>query len=113
MGNRNVSLKEIFDILSSLTGLPAPRIRAPYWLVIGAGYADRFVEGTLLRREPAIPVEGVLASKIPAYVSCDKALRELGLPQRPVEDALKQSADWFAAHGYANGNNRKPRRSTA
>ena len=51
LGNRNVRLKEIFDILSSQTGLPAPRIRAPYWLVVGAGYADRFVEGTLLRRE--------------------------------------------------------------
>ena len=110
LGNRNVSLKEIFDMLSSLTGLPAPRIRAPYWLVVGAGYADRFVEGTLLRREPAIPVDGVLASKKPAYVSCEKAVRELGQPQRPVEDALKQSADWFAAHGYLKG---KPRTSAA
>ena len=103
LGNRNVSLKEIFDILSRLTGLPAPRIRAPYWLVVGVGYADRFVEGTLLRREPAIPVEGVLASKIPAYVSCEKAVRELGQPQRPVEDALKQAVKWFSDHGYVDG----------
>jgi len=71
------------------------------------------VEGTLLRREPVIPVEGVLASRKPAYVSCERAVRELGQPQRPVEDALKQSADWFAAHGYLNGKNGKPRRSTA
>ena len=103
LGNRNVSLKEVFDILSRLTGLPAPRIRAPYWLVVGVGYADRFVEGTLLRREPAIPVEGVLASKIPAYVSCEKAVRELGQPQRPVEDALKQAVKWFSDHGYVDG----------
>ena len=112
LGNRNVSLKEIFDILSAQTGLPAPRIRAPYWLVVGAGYADRFVEGTLLRREPAIPVEGVLASKTPAYVSCEKAVKELGLPQRPIEDALKQAADWFTEHGYVNGD-RQPVRSNA
>jgi len=102
LGNRNVSLKEIFDILSRLTGLPAPRIRAPYWLVVGAGYADRFVEGTLLHREPAIPVEGVLASKIPAYVSCEKAVMELGQPQRPIEDALDRAVDWFTSHGYLN-----------
>ena len=100
LGNQNVSLKEIFDILSSLTGLSAPRVRAPYWLVVGIGYADRFVESTLLHREPAIPVEGVLASKKPAYVSCQKAVRELGQPQRPIEDALKQAADWFSNHGY-------------
>jgi len=107
LGNRNVSLKEIFDILSSLTGLSAPRIRAPYWLVVGVGYADRFVEGTLLRREPAIPVEGVLASKTPAYVSCEKAVRELGQPQRPIEDALQQAIDWFVSHGYVDGKNLK------
>ena len=107
LGNRNVSLKGVFDILSSLTGLPSPRIRAPYWLVVSAGYADRFVEGTLMRREPAIPVEGVLASKKPAYVSCDKAVRELGQPQRPIEDALQQAADWFADHGYLNAQHQR------
>ena len=106
LGNRNLSLKEIFDILSSLTGLSAPRIRAPYWLVVGVGYADRFFEGTLLRREPAIPVEGVLASRVPAYVSCEKAVRELGQPQRPVESALKQAVEWFAANGYLDGKGR-------
>ena len=105
LGNRNVSLKEIFDILSSLTGLSAPRIRAPYWLVVGIGYADRFLEGTLLRREPAIPVEGILASKTPAYVSCEKAVRELGQPQHPIEDALKQAVDWFTDHGYVDKKN--------
>ena len=103
LGNRNVSLKEIFEILSNLTGLPAPRIRAPYWLVVGAGYADQFVEGVLFRREPTIPVEGVLASKTPAYVSCEKAVRDLGQPQRPIEDALKQAIDWFTDQGYIDG----------
>ena len=113
LGNRNVSLKEIFDILSSLTGLPAPRIRAPYWLVVGIGYADRFIEGTLLRREPAIPVEGVLASKTPAYVSCEKAVRELGQPQRPIEDALNQAVDWFTGHGYVAGKYQERRNNAA
>ncbi|MQG33623.1 MAG: NAD-dependent epimerase/dehydratase family protein [SAR202 cluster bacterium] len=103
LGNRNMGLKEIFDTLSSITGLPAPRIRAPYWLVVGVGYADLLIEGKILRREPVIPVEGVLASKTPAYVSCDKAVRELGQPQSPVEDALKQAVDWFTAHGYVKG----------
>ena len=109
LGNQNVSLKGVFEILSNVTGLPAPKIRAPYWLVIGLGYADRFVEGTLLRREPAIPVEGVLASKIPAYVDCNKAVIQLGQPQRPIENALKQAVDWFFEHGYIEKNRLKTR----
>ena len=100
LGNRNVTLKEMFDMLSRLTGLAAPRVRLPYWLVVGAGYAEQFVAGGLLRREPRIPVEGVLASKRPAWVSSRRAIEELGLPQSPVERALERAAEWFVAHGY-------------
>jgi dihydroflavonol-4-reductase len=100
LGNRNVTLKEMFVMLSRITGLPAPRVRLPYWLVVGAGYAEQAVSGRLLGREPAIPVEGVLASKKPAWVSCQRAVNELGLPQSPVERALEEAAEWFADHGY-------------
>ena len=100
LGNRNVTLKEMFGMLSSITGLPAPRVRLPYWLVVGAGYAEQAIAGGLLQREPAIPVEGVLASRKPAWVTCQRAVNELGLPQSPVEQALERAAQWFAAHGY-------------
>ena len=100
LGNRNVTLKEMFGMLSGITGLPAPRVRLPYWLVVGAGYVEQAVSGRLLGREPAIPVEGVLASKKPAWVSSQRAIRELGLPQSPVEGALERAAQWFADHGY-------------
>jgi dihydroflavonol-4-reductase len=107
LGNRNVTLKEMFRILSEQTGLPAPRLRLPYWLVVGAGYADQAVSAGLgllngPHRQPAIPLEGVIASKKPAYVSCEMAVRELGLPQSPVENALRQAIDWFSGHGYVN-----------
>ena len=100
LGNRNLTLKEIFEILSDMTGMPAPRVRLPYWLVVGAGYAEQAIVGGLLRKEPHIPVEGVLASRKPAWVSSERAITELGMPQSPVEGALERAAGWFAAHGY-------------
>jgi dihydroflavonol-4-reductase len=30
-----------------------------------------------------------------------KAIRELGLPQTPVDQALRDAVEWFWAHGYA------------
>ena len=100
LGNQNVTLKEIFAMLSGITGLAAPRVRLPYWLVVGAGYAEQAVSARLLGREPRIPVEGVLASKRPAWVSSHRAIAELGLPQSPVERALERAVEWFTAHGY-------------
>ena len=101
LGNRNVTLKEMFVTLSNITGVPAPRVRLPYWLVVGAGYAEQAVSAGLLRREPLIPVEGVVASKKPAWVSSQRAIAELGLPQSPVERALARAVEWFTANGYA------------
>jgi len=33
---------------------------------------------------------------------CEKAVMELGQPQRPIEDALDRAVDWFTSHGYLN-----------
>lgn len=35
------------------------------------------------------------------YVDASKAVRELGLPQTPIETAVRDSIDWFRANGYA------------
>ena len=102
LGNRNVTLKEMLEMLSRQTGLKPPRVRLPYWLVVGAGYLEQGVSTRLLRREPLIPVEGVLASRKPAWVSSGRAVSELGMPQSPVEGALQRAIDWFTAYGYVN-----------
>jgi len=101
LGNRNISLIELFTMLQELTGRRAPRWRAPFWLAIGAGYIDLLLEGGLLRREPRIPLEGLKVSKTPMYVSCQKAITELGLPQSSVETALEKAVRWFKDYGYA------------
>jgi dihydroflavonol-4-reductase len=35
------------------------------------------------------------------YYDPAKAIRHLGLPQTPVEEALGEAVEWFRAHGYA------------
>jgi len=36
------------------------------------------------------------------YFSAQKAVRELGLPQTPVEHALARAVDWFRANKLKN-----------
>ena len=100
LGHRNLSLKELLAVLSRLTGLPSPRWRVPFWAALGAGYVDQLVEGKLLRRSPRIPVEGIKIAQTPMYVTSQKAIVQLGLPQTPVEDALLRAVRWFTEHGY-------------
>lgn len=100
LGNRNMTLREILETLSRLTGKPAPRGKIPYGFALGVAHINQFFSGTLLGREPGVPVEGVrMAGKL-MYFDASKAVRELGLPQTPVEEALDRAVRWFCDHGY-------------
>jgi dihydroflavonol-4-reductase len=100
LGHRNLTLLEVFSILADITGRRTPRFRFPYWLAMGVAYCDQWLESDLMRREPSIPVEGIKITRHPMYVSSDKAIRELGLPQSPIETALEKAVRWFSDHGY-------------
>jgi len=101
LGNRNMSLKEILDTLETLTGLPAPGIRMPYWTAYAAGLACETFSNLITRKAPAVPLAGVKMARHHMYFDSSLAVRELGLPQNPVEDALSQAIEWFREKGLA------------
>lgn len=101
LGNRNMTLRQILECLAVLTGKPAPRVEMPYNLVLGMARVNEFCMGTLLRREPGVPVEGVRMARKKMFFDASRAVRELGLPQTPVEGALERAVRWFCDHGYA------------
>ena len=100
LGNRNLTLREIFLMLARITGRPAPRLRYPYWFLLIAAHLDQWIEGGLINRPPTIPVEAIKVARHPMYVSSQKAVAELGMPQSSVETALEKAVRWFTDHGY-------------
>jgi dihydroflavonol-4-reductase len=48
-----------------------------------------------LGKAPSIPLDGVRMATQTMYYDVSKAVRELGLPQTPIEIALKDAVDWF------------------
>lgn len=67
---------------------------------MAAARADR-VLSRLLRREPSISLEGARMSRYRMFFDSSKAVRELEMPQSPIEDALTRAVDWFRVNGYA------------
>jgi dihydroflavonol-4-reductase len=102
LGNRNLTLKEILDLLEQITEIKAPQHRIPLWLALGAGYVDEFFSGKVLRRHPKVPVAAVKTARKVRHFDCSKAINELGLPQTPVERALESAVRWFAENGYVS-----------
>jgi dihydroflavonol-4-reductase len=99
LGNRDMTLKEILDTLSTVTGIPSPAIRLPHWIPLAAAAADT-VAARLTGRPPRVPLEGVRMSRHRMFFDAGKAIRELGLPQTPVEEALARAVAYFRENGY-------------
>jgi dihydroflavonol-4-reductase len=101
LGNQNLSLSDIFRILAEITNIPAPKVRLPYWPILALSYLDEFWATHVSHKPPRMPVAGVKMAKKFMYFDCGKAVRELGLPQTPVRQALQEAVAWFTEHGYA------------
>jgi dihydroflavonol-4-reductase len=106
LGHANLSLAEIGLLLSEVTGIRPPRLRIPYavaWLAALSMEAAARVTGGA----PRVPLTAVRMAKKRMYFSPAKAVRELGLPQTDVREALRDAAEWFSAHGYVKLSARK------
>jgi dihydroflavonol-4-reductase len=98
LGNRNMTLHDILQMLAELLGRPAPRLRLPYAMAWVAG-ACSTAAAEITRRPPAIPLEAVRMARRRMFVDASKAVRELGVPQTPVRQAFGDALAWFAAQG--------------
>ncbi len=105
LGNENMSLKEILDALGKISGLPAPTVKMPYFIAYTAGWFCEVVS-RLTQTPPAVPLDGVKMAKYHMYFDASKAVRELGLPQRPVELALKEAVHWMRENNMVKTNQR-------
>jgi dihydroflavonol-4-reductase len=100
LGNTNLMLHEVFEILSRLTGVKAPTIKLPRLAILPLAYANLWI-ANLTGQPPRIPLEGVKMAKYKMHYDCSKAIRELGIPRTPPEVALGKAVKWFRDHGYA------------
>lgn len=100
LGHENLTLREIFVLLATLTGIPAPRVRLPHAPILMAAYVNEAL-ARLTGKEPLIPLAGVQMAKKFMFFESSKATEELGLQRRPAVDALRRAVEWFRANGYA------------
>ncbi len=108
LGGENLTLKQLLDTLSRITGLSAPKLKIPHGLALGVAYANTLFSRLIGR------VEGVKIARHMMFVDCSRAQRELGFKAGPVAGALERAVRWYEANGYINkGRARKMARARA
>jgi dihydroflavonol-4-reductase len=101
LGGENLTLKQILDKMSAITGLPSPTMRVPHSVAMIFAFFDETITGKIRGKEPRATVEAVRMGKKKMFASSARAVQELGFRVIPVYSALRSAIDWFRGHGYA------------
>ncbi|MGO8786613.1 MAG: hopanoid-associated sugar epimerase [Terriglobia bacterium] len=99
LGDRNLTLKQMLEILAALSGRPMPRVRLPHAVPYLAALADSLAS-RLLGRPPRIPLEAVRLARHKMFVDSSLATRDLGFQPGPLEGALERAIHWYSDNGY-------------
>ena len=96
-GNR--TMKEAFNVLQEITGIPSPRFQVPYAVALAAAHVDETI-ARFTGKPPKAPLAGVRMARYKMFFNPAKAISELGLPQTAPRQALADAVQWFRDNGY-------------
>ena len=102
LGGENLTLKQILERMSAITGIAAPKVKIPFAAAAAYAFLEEWITGRILGREPRATLDEVRMGRKKMFASSARAQEELGFRVVPVEQAMRAAIDWFRAHGYAS-----------
>ena len=101
LGGENLTLKQILDKMSAITGIPSPTVKIPFAVAATYAFFEEWITGRIRGREPRATLEEVRMGRKKMYASSARAQQELGFRVVLIDTAMRASIEWFRAHGYA------------
>lgn len=100
LGGENLTLKQILDKMSAITGIPSPTTKIPFGVAATYAFFEEWITGRIRGKEPRATLEEVRMGRKKMYASSARAERELGFRVVPVYAAMRAAIEWFRANGY-------------
>lgn len=101
LGGENLTLKQILDKMSAITGIPSPTVKIPFAVAATYAFFEEIITGRIRGREPRATLEEVRMGRKKMFASSARAQQELGFRILPVYPAMRAAIEWFRANGYA------------
>ncbi|MDE3199361.1 MAG: NAD-dependent epimerase/dehydratase family protein [Acidobacteriota bacterium] len=101
LGGENLTLKQILDKMSAITGIPSPTTKIPFAIAATYAFFEELITGKIRGKEPRATLEEVRMGRKKMFASSARAQQELGFRIAPVYPAMRAAIDWFRANGYA------------
>jgi len=101
LGGENLTLKQILDKMSAITGIPSPTTKIPFAIAATYAFFEEWITGRIRGKEPRATLEEVRMGRKKMFASSARAQHELGFRIVPVYPAMRAAIEWFRANGYA------------
>jgi dihydroflavonol-4-reductase len=99
LGNENITVSDYFKLIADIAGVKPPTVKIPYYLAVALGYVFE-LGASITKKPPVVTASEVRIGKKQEYFDSSKAVRELGLPQTPINVAINKAINWFRENGY-------------
>ncbi len=92
--NRSISLAELAELLESISGQPAPRLKLSYPAALLLASASEFA-ARAFGIKPVLTRTELRSLRAETDIHTEKAQRELGIRYRPFEETLRDEIAWI------------------
>ncbi len=96
-GNENLNYETFFNKIKKISGVQKKLIRFPFPLVLVGGFFSSVI-ARITGKQPGLSYGMVRLMGIEQYYSAAKAVKELHMPQTPVDQAIEDCLNWFKAN---------------
>ncbi len=100
LGGENLTLKQILDKMSAITGIPSPTVKIPFAVAATYAFFEEWITGRIGGREPRATLEEVRMGRKKMFASSAHAQQELDFRIVPVYPAMRAAIEWFRTNGY-------------
>jgi dihydroflavonol-4-reductase len=101
LGGENLTLKQILDKMSAITGIPSPTMKIPFAVAATYAFFEEWITGRIRGKEPRATLEEVCMGRKKMFASSAHSQQELDFRIVPVYPAMRAAIEWFRANGYA------------
>jgi dihydroflavonol-4-reductase len=99
LGGENFTIRQLFEKLAAITGLPGPRFTVPWPVALLAAWVEETAADVFTRHEPAATLTGVILARRRMSFEAGPSLQALGASIRPAEESLRDAVLWLAGQG--------------
>jgi len=93
LSGHNLTLNEFFSLLSQVSGVPAPRLKVPYFVALIGSYIEEWT-CKLTGKMPQSSVTGVKLCRRSLAFNGSKTWQLLGYTPRPIEESIHDAVRW-------------------